>query len=80
MHHDVTCGIQGLESDWGDSAPSDIERELWEDSRLECWNQLASWDQLQGVTTSQLDDDLNAAWTDPWYMVSTERHHVTTQR
>ena len=51
-------------------APSEIELELWEDSRLQCWDQLSSWDQLHTSTTLQLQGaTLDAVWDDTWYMV-----------
>ena len=65
---------KGLEKDWSTevAAPSDVELDLWEDSRLECWNQLASWDQLQDTAMAQAEGGrLEAVWEDTWYMVGT---------
>ena len=53
----------------GSSSASEVEQDLWEDSRLECLNVLSRWDDIQESTNSQLHDaNLNDVWQDTWFM------------
>ena len=36
--------------DSGEAQPSEVELDLWEEGRLECYNHLSSWDKMEELT------------------------------
>ena len=51
--------------DSGEAQPSEVELDLWEEGRLECYNHLSSWDKMEELTRTE---DLKEVWHDTWFM------------
>ncbi|XP_070581112.1 DNA-dependent protein kinase catalytic subunit-like [Ptychodera flava] len=63
---------QALDTEeWDDERPEQIEEDLWDDCRLQCYAQLTNWEKLEECSTVNLDDsdppDLQKIWTDTYY-------------
>ncbi|XP_022110985.1 DNA-dependent protein kinase catalytic subunit-like isoform X2 [Acanthaster planci] len=62
---------QAFEMDWDEGAVSQVEEDLWDESRLNCCNQLTQWKELQNYSTVNIDDnsphDLGKIWSDTFY-------------
>ncbi|XP_077979786.1 DNA-dependent protein kinase catalytic subunit-like [Glandiceps talaboti] len=58
-------------TEWQDNRPEQIEEDLWDDCRLQCYEQLTNWNKLEECATVNIDDnspaDLEKIWSDTYY-------------
>nr|XP_006812077.1 PREDICTED: DNA-dependent protein kinase catalytic subunit-like [Saccoglossus kowalevskii] len=58
-------------TDWPDGRPEQVEEDLWDDCRLQCYEQLTDWQKLEQASTINIDDndppDLDKIWDDTYY-------------
>eukprot|EP00794_Sanderia_malayensis_P010266 gene10266-11321_t len=52
--------------DWSVSEPSGEEQEFWDTARLECYNNLGQWSNLQNLTLQNIDEDSPADISKIW--------------
>ena len=74
-----TCVIKALERpDW-DEEPNEVEMDLWDASRLQCYEHLTQWNNLYKCTVTSIDDNqppsLDKVWEDTYFQVDITRTH-----
>ncbi|XP_078691376.1 DNA-dependent protein kinase catalytic subunit-like isoform X2 [Branchiostoma floridae x Branchiostoma belcheri] len=59
------------ETEWPDPQPLAVEEDLWDDSRLQCYDHLTQWKNLYEVSTVNIDEDsppnLDKMWDDTYF-------------
>ncbi|XP_078611931.1 DNA-dependent protein kinase catalytic subunit-like isoform X2 [Branchiostoma floridae x Branchiostoma japonicum] len=59
------------QTEWPDPQPLSVEEDLWDDSRLQCYDHLTQWKNLYEVSTVNIDDDtppdLDKMWDDTYF-------------
>eukprot|EP00058_Branchiostoma_floridae_P019566 XP_002605056.1 hypothetical protein BRAFLDRAFT_85202 [Branchiostoma floridae] len=59
------------QTEWEDPQPLSVEEDLWDDSRLQCYDHLTQWKNLYEVSTVNIDDDsppdLDKMWDDTYF-------------
>ncbi|XP_071796803.1 DNA-dependent protein kinase catalytic subunit-like [Asterias amurensis] len=71
---------QAFETDWAEGSVTQVEEDLWDESRLNCCNQLTQWKDVQNYSTVNIDEktppDLNKMWTDAFYQEQYMPHMI----
>ncbi|CAD5112585.1 DgyrCDS1798 [Dimorphilus gyrociliatus] len=51
--------------------PEEVEKDLWDEARLECYNNLCDWEKINDITTATIDEaghsGLENVWLDTYY-------------